>query len=154
MYSVIPKQGHSSIRTLSIQYKIRTPLAGHFLLRVHTQLHTQRHTVQLLLDEVPDPLLVEAPVLDEGEVPQLGEHLDQGGLPHTSLPLNDHGHPTLRPLVDVEHLDGKVQGEDILGIVDDAQPLVGVQGHVEGTGEVGVQLVTRVQLTGVEGGAR
>ena len=50
--------------------------------------------------------------------------------------------------MDIQHLDGKVQGQDVVGVVYDAQTVVlGVQGYVECPGEVGVKLVSGIQLT-------
>ena len=89
-------------------------------------------TIKLLPDEIQDSVSEQVPVLAEGEVPEFGQHLNQGRLPHPSLPLDDHRDTALCPLVDVEHLDGKVQCQDILGVVNSAQTGLLLVAHLQG----------------------
>ena len=105
------------------------------------------HTIKLLLDKLQHSVLEEVPVSNEGEVPELGEHLDQGSLPHSRLPLYNDRYPALRTLVDVQHLDGKVQRQDVFGVVNHAQPVVLVQGDIQSPRQVRIQFIPRVQVT-------
>ena len=51
-------------------------------------------------------------------IPEGRQHLHQSSLAHTSLPFNDHRYTTPVALVDVQHLEGVVQGEDIVGLIN------------------------------------
>ena len=48
--------------------------------------------------------------------------------------------------MDVEHLDGKVQSEHVLAVVYDTQSVV-LERHIQRTGEVGVKVVSGVEVT-------
>ena len=71
------------------------------------QLHVMMHLVvvrdvygdvpQLPPHEVQQTVPLPLPLHQQCMVPQLGEHLHQGCLPHTCLTLNDHWHTTLVP---------------------------------------------------------
>ena len=90
---------------------------------------------------------MQVPVLEQGVVPQLGEHLYQCCLADSCLSLNDHRHPTLGTLMDVQHLDGKVQCQDIGRVVNRAQTAMLIQGDIQGSRDIAVQILTCIQLT-------
>ena len=76
------------------------------------------------MKELDDPSPLPPPVEQQGLIPELGEHLNEGRLTHAGLPLDDDGDPTLVALVNVEHLDGVVERQDVVGVVDDGDAFV------------------------------
>ena len=76
------------------------------------------------LKELDDPSPLPPPVQEQGLIPELREHLDEGRLPHAGLPFNDDRDTTLVALMNVEHLDGVIECQDIGRVIDDGDTFV------------------------------
>ena len=98
------------------------------------------------MKELDDPSPLPSPVEQQGLIPELGEHLDEGSLPHAGLSLDDDGDPTLIALVNVEHLDGIVERQDVGGVIDDGDAFVVVGLDVQCPREEAVKDTTVIEF--------
>ena len=98
------------------------------------------------MKELDDPSPLPPPVEQQGLIPELGEHLNEGRLPHAGLSLDDDGDPTLVALVNVQHLDGVVEREDVGGVIDDGDAFVIVGLDVQCPREEAVEDTTVIEF--------
>ena len=85
---------------------------------------------QLSAHEVEESTLFPLPPDKQRVVPQLGKHFNKCCLSHTCLPLDDDRYATHIALVDVKHLDGVVQSENIICFINWSEPFV-LEANVE-----------------------
>ncbi len=104
-------------------------------------------TLNFPLDKLHDSFFVHIPSTEQRVVPQSREHLNECRLPHSRLSFNNYRDSPLGTLVNVEHLEGKVECKNVTTVVNDRETTLLIKRNVQSSREEGVETTTRVQVT-------